>query len=259
MSLPGRRPGRALALARARTRATKDTSFPFWPARLAAVLRELDADWRESAAVCADVAWAARAAGNSVRGLWHPDHATTADPDPVSVRTFRHLELSTLRYDFRCATLQQLIDRLSQEERSQLDCYSQALYAFALLGQSRPEALPLMDEVLDEAGDHTKTLHVLMHGLWLGQDLPHGAERLLALSTRPPFDVCTDPIALFRKAGALRRLGRYDASIAAIDQALDLLPPGDALVHADLVRERTLTAVARDLHHHIRLTGAAQT
>ncbi|MBY8847097.1 hypothetical protein [Streptomyces sp. SP2-10] len=105
------------------------------------------------------------------------------------MRTFRHLELSTLRYDFPFATLQQLIDRLSQEERSQLDCYSRALYAFALLGQSRPEGLTLMEEVLDEAGDHAKSLHVFLQGLWLGQDLPHGAEHLLALSTRPPFDI----------------------------------------------------------------------
>ncbi|WP_235990966.1 hypothetical protein [Streptomyces ureilyticus] len=55
---------------------------------------------------------------------------------------------------------------------------------------------------------------------------------------------------LFRVVGALRRLGRYDEGLAAIDRALDLLPPGDITVHADLVRERSLVTAARDLHQH---------
>ncbi|MDX3532353.1 hypothetical protein P1P75_39680 [Streptomyces sp. ID05-39B] len=38
MRLPLRRPGRTPTLARARTRATRDTSIPLWPARLAADL-----------------------------------------------------------------------------------------------------------------------------------------------------------------------------------------------------------------------------
>lgn len=250
MSLPVRRPGRALALLRARTRATMHPADPSWPARLAGDLRELDADWRESAEVCADAAWAARAAGHSVLSLLSPDQVTAADPDPDPgiARTYRHLYLSALRYDFRCPTLQSLVEQLPQTALSTLDSYSRALYAFALLGQSRPEGLDLMDEVLDEAGEHAKTLHVLLHGLWLGQDLDQGAERLLALSTRPPFNHGRDPIVLFRVAGALRRLGRYDEGLAAIDRALDLLPPGDTSVHADLVRERSLIATARDLH-----------
>ncbi|MGW4345332.1 hypothetical protein ACWEL8_09670 [Streptomyces sp. NPDC004690] len=256
MSLPVRRPGRALALARARGRAAEDTSGAFWPARLAADLRELDADWQESAEVCADVAWAARANGNSIAGLWHPDHVATTSLDPITARTFRHLELAALRFDFRCAALQERIERLPRRKRSGLDCYSRALYAFALLGQSRPEGLPLMDEVLAEADGHVKTMHVLLHGLWLGHDLDRGAERLLALADQPPFDSGTDAVVQFRRAGALRRLARYDESLAAIDRALDLLRPGDVAVHADFVRERALTITARDLHRHLQPAGA---
>ncbi|MEU9734483.1 hypothetical protein [Streptomyces sp. NPDC048002] len=261
MTLPVRRPGRALALLRARARATENTADPLWPARLAGDLRELDADWQESAEVCADASWAARASGNSILGLLHPGQVTAAGLDPVAARVYRHLYFSGLRYDFRCATLQSLTEPLLESEHGPLDCYSRALYAFALLGQSRPEGLAVMDEVLDEAGDHAKTLHVLLHGLWLGLDLDlvQGAQRLLALSTRPPFDAGTDPIVAFRRAGALRRLGRYDASLAAIDRALDLLPPGDTSIQADLVRERSLTATARDLHHHLLVPGGTPT
>lgn len=251
MTLPVRRPGRALALLTAKARATADPGAASWPDRLAQDLRDLDADWRESAQVCADAAWTARAAGHSVLGLLHPAQVTAAGPDPVTARTFRHLYLSALRFDFRCATLQALVEQLPDTARRSLDCYSRALYAFALLGQSRPAGLGVMDEVLTEAGEHAKTLHVLLHGLWLGQDLDQGAQRLLALSARPAFTPGTDPIVLFRRAGALRRLGRYDEGLAALDRALNRLPPGDTAVHADLVRERLLLCAARDLHQHL--------
>lgn len=247
MNLPTRTPGRVLALLKITAKAGAHPADPSWPVRLAEDLHELGAHWRESAQVCADTAWTARAAGHSVLGLISPEQVAAAGLDPVTERAYRHLYLSALRYDFRCRTLQEFVEQLPSAVRSSLDCYSRALYAFALLGQSRHEGLALMDEVLAAAGDHAKTRHVLLHGLWIGQDLDRGAERLLALSTGPPFDTGRDPIALFRAAGALRRLGRYDEGLAAIDRALDLLPPGDIAVHADLVRERSLIAAARDL------------
>lgn len=252
MTLPVRRPGRARAFLDTEARASAHPADPSWMVRLAEDLRELDADWRESAEICANAAWAARSAGHSVLGLLSPEQVTAAESDPVTTRTYRHLYLSALRFDFRCPTLQAFIEQLPGTSLRSLDCYSRALYAFALLGQSRPEGLALMDEVLAEAGEHTKTLHVLLHGLWLGQDLDHCAERLLALSARPGFDADRDSILLFRVAGALRRLGRYDEGLAAIDRALDLLPPGDITVHGDLVRERSLIAAARDLPHPSR-------
>ncbi|GAB2331329.1 hypothetical protein [Streptomyces variabilis] len=205
-----------------------------------------------------DAAWAARSAGRSVLDLLSPEDVLATNRNPITSRTLAHLYLSALRFDFRCPTLQRLVEQLAQTARQPLDCYTRALYAFALLGQSRPEGLTVMDEVLATAEEHTKTLHVLLHGLWLGQDLDEGAERLLALSSRPALatgtdtdtDTDTDPIVLFREAGALRRLGRYDEGLSAIDRAIDCLPPGDISVHADLLRERSLLCAARDLHQH---------
>ncbi|AQU70172.1 hypothetical protein [Streptomyces niveus] len=258
MNLPTRGPGRILALLEAQARASAWPADPSWPVRLAEDLCELGADWRESAQVCADAAWVARAAGHSVLGLLGPEQVSAAGLDPVTERAYRHLYLSALRYDFRTRALQAFVEQLPSGVRSSLDCYSRALYAFALLGQSHEVGLALMDEVLATAGDHAKTRHVLLHGLWLGQDLDRGAERLLALSSGPPFDTGNDPIALFRMAGALRRLGRYDEGLTAIDRALDLLPPGDITVHADLVRERSLIAIARDLRPQARTGGTAR-
>ncbi|MBW1597296.1 hypothetical protein [Streptomyces sp. JJ38] len=56
MTIPVRRPGRALARLKAKARASVHPADPAWPNRLTEDLRELDADWRESAEVCADAA-----------------------------------------------------------------------------------------------------------------------------------------------------------------------------------------------------------
>ncbi|APY85547.1 hypothetical protein DCW30_25340 [Streptomyces alfalfae] len=251
MTPPTNRSDRAGALRKARARATATADDPSWPLHLAEDLHGIRADWKTSAEVCADAAWAARSAGRSVLGLLSPEDVLATNRDPITTRTLAHLYLSALRFDFRCPTLQRLVEQLAQTARQPLDCYTRALYAFALLGQSRPEGLAVMDEVLSEAEEHPKTLHVLLHGLWLGQNLDQGAERLLALSSRPALAADSDPIVLFRVAGALRRLGRYDEGLGAIDRAIDCLPPGDVSVHADLVRERSLICAARDLQQYL--------
>ncbi|MGY4968338.1 hypothetical protein ACWGCC_03785 [Streptomyces nigrescens] len=236
---------RAAALAQA-------TSGHNWPRTLAGLLGEVDATWQESADVVADVAWQARADGHSALLLLEPDELTCAATNPLTARTYRHAYLGTLRYDFRCRRIETLVHDMPEHVVNGLDCYSRALHAFALLGQSRPAGFALMQQVLNEAGDHPKTLHVLLHGVWLGHALPGREEHMLQLLARPPFAAGTDPIAQFRKAAALRGLGRYDQALASIDRALDLLPPGDVAVHADLVRERALITAAQEWQ---QLTG----
>ncbi|WP_338484011.1 hypothetical protein VM636_07195 [Streptomyces sp. SCSIO 75703] len=189
MTPPMNRPDRAAALHKARARATATPDDPSWPLHLAEDLHGIRADWKTSAEVCADAAWAARSAGRSVLDLLSPEDVHATNRDPVTTRTLAHLYLSALRFDFRCPTLQRLVEQLAQPAR-------------------------------------------------------------LALSSRPALATGTDPIVLFRVAGALRRLGRYDEGLSAIDRAIDCLPPGDISVHADLVRERSLLCAARDLHQH---------
>ncbi|AVH61037.1 hypothetical protein C4B68_07715 [Streptomyces dengpaensis] len=206
----------------------------------------MDATWQESAEVCADVAWQARAAGNSALVLLAPEDVTDPGPGPVIWRTHRHLYLSALRYDFRCRSIESLVNQVLLPELN-ADPYSWALYAFARLGQSRSDGLAVMERVLNTAADHPKTLHVLLHGVWLGGLLPGRADALLALVDRLPHGGEDDPIAQFRKASALRALGRFRQAHRAIERALELLPSGELAVHADLVREHALITAAYDL------------
>ncbi|MFD7017500.1 hypothetical protein [Streptomyces sp. NPDC059928] len=242
---------RAAALARAAADAVEAIADSQWPVRLAEALRDLDATWQESAEVCADVAWRARAAGNSALEVLAAEHVTDSSPGPVMWRTYRHLYLSGLRYDFRCRAIESLMNKVPVSVLDE-DPYSEALYAFSRLGQSRSDGLAVMDRVLVAASAHPKTVHVLLHGVWLGSLLPGRAPMLLALVGLLPEGGLNDPIALFRMASARRSLGHYPEALTAISHALELLPPGDPAVHADLVREHALITTARDLTQHAR-------
>lgn len=237
---------RAEALARTASAAVEAITGSEWPTLLAESLREMGATWQESADVCADVAWRARAAGNSALVVLTPEHVTDASPDPVIWRTYRHLYLSTLRYDFRSRDIESLMNKMPVSVLNE-DPYSEALYGFSRLGQSRSDGLAVLHRVLVAAPGHPKTLHVLLHGVGLGTFLPGRAPLLLMLVGLLPNGGLDDPIALFRMASARRSMGHYPEALTAIDHALELLAPGELTVHADLVRERALITTAHDL------------
>jgi hypothetical protein len=237
---------RAASLTRAASAAIEAITSSEWPVLLAEGLRDAEATWQESAEVCTDIAWRARAAGNSALVLLTPEHVTDSSPDPVIWQTYRHLYLSTLRYHLRCRVIESLMNKVPVSVLNE-DPYSEALYAFSRLGQSRPDGLAVMHRVLVAAPGHPKTLHVLLHGVWLGTFLPGRSPMLLALVGLLPEGGLDDPIALFRMASARRSLGHYPEALTAIDHALELLAPGELAVHADLVRERALITAAHDL------------
>ncbi|MFC8198925.1 hypothetical protein ACFUTV_26545 [Streptomyces sp. NPDC057298] len=107
-------------------------------------------------------------------------------------RTYRHLYLSALRYDFRCRSIESLLDQVPLSA--------------------------LMEQVLATTSDHLKTLPVLVHGMWLGGLLPGRADALLALVDRLPEGGGDDPLAQFCKASVLRALGQYRQARTAIER-----------------------------------------
>ncbi|MCX5215800.1 hypothetical protein OG689_42365 [Kitasatospora sp. NBC_00240] len=215
-----------------------------WPQRADEWMERLGATWQESARFCADVAWSARQSGSSVLLHVTAAQALQRGVAAIAARTRLHLYAVALRYDFRCRSLEEL---LSAQPLQDLDPFSRSLHVFALLGQSDPRGLGLIDQVLADAEDDVKVTHALLHGLWLGEDLPGQPQRILDLLDRPAFAARPDAIALYRKARALRRLLRHDEALAAIDEAMECLPVStDAAVHSDLVRERVLIIAARE-------------
>jgi hypothetical protein len=236
--IPHLRPG-VLALARVDVCDAPDTVFT---ARAEHWMRVAQTTWQESAAFLADVAWQARREGRRLAEEIPSDPAGAGDD--FTARTRIHLLGLALRYDFRRAALEEAM----RAYLGPWDVFSRALFAFALLGQSKPQGLQVMDEALADAGNDVKVLHVLLHGLWLGDGLPQRHQHMLGILSRPPFRGRTDAVALFREAGVLREMRCFGEALATIDRALELLPPGDPGVHDDLVRERALILVARDAY-----------
>ena len=222
-----------------------------WPADAARWLSRAAADWQTSAALASHLTWYARSRRNSA--LLHitgTDHLNQPGTDRTHAQALRHIHLADLRFNFRCRSIQQLLDQTPERERARWDPYTRALAAFALLGSSAPGALDALNHSLAEAGDNPQVCPALLHGLWLGDGLPDQAEHILKLAAWPTFDD-DDPVMLFRTATAWRSLGRRSEALAAIDHALEALAPDQPDVHADFVRERALiTALAREPRHH---------
>jgi hypothetical protein len=179
--------------------------------------------------------------------LFLDPHEIACHDDPTTARALRHLYLNGLRYDFRCRSIEAFLDTLASHDRAEPDCYTRALEAFALLAQASSSGYPLMQEVLAQADDHAKTLHVLLHGLWLAHGLPGREEAMLQILGSKAFADRSDPIALFREATAHRGLGHYTRALATIDEAVEHLPPAAVNVHADFVRERSLITAMHDM------------
>jgi len=224
----------ALDIARAHVDAHQSARWTDDVAQWASLLKMT---WEESASFVANVTWRERQKGNSVLLHLTLDEVAGEVQGPAA-RTELHLLATGLRYDFRCAALVNLFDQITTPV-NELDPYSRAQHAFALLGQSDPAGLAHMDSTLASAPDNAQVGHTLLHGLWLGVGLPDQAQRILDLaSSHPAFAGGTDPIALFRQAMAYRRLGKFSEALTSITSAIELLPYGtDAMVHDQFVRE----------------------
>lgn len=218
-----------------------------WTREAAVWLARGEADWAESAQVTGDLAWRARTSGRSALIFLTDAHVAGVDPGTPYGRGLWHSFLTTLRYDFRCGAVEEFFSRGSAD-RPDLDPYSVALRAFALLGRSRPRGLDLLESVMARAGGNAKAVHALLHGLWLGEHLPDQPQRMLELLRAPAFAQGLGAEALFRKAAALRRLKRFDEALAALQGAIDCLDPCEVVVHADCVRERSLILAERDVY-----------
>lgn len=204
-----------------------------------------EASWHRSAQFCADVAWSARAARNSA--LLHLSRrdipGTFHAPADVGLL---HLFLQSQRYDYRFRSICEVIAGLAVPVED-LDPFSRAIYAFALLGQNADVGLVEFEEVRRLGSDHEKVAHALLHGLWFASHLPDQATRILELINSTPALRDNDATVALRKAYALRKLRRYDEASQSIDLGMLCLSPDAVDVHQDFVRERAMILVVREI------------
>ena len=180
------------------------------------------------------LAWAAR-----VKGLSPP--VPTAQDGLDAAIFYGQL----LRYDFR---FRDLLDVMN-DVRSEFPA-DDLLHALWILAVSGEDGLPVHGKVeiaLSASTANRQTRQVLMHALWFS-DHASDAERLVGLVEECEARGENDSNCYFRLASANRKLRRFDAALAAVDRAIDLLAPGETVVHQDYVRERELIAASKSLH-----------
>jgi tetratricopeptide (TPR) repeat protein len=226
-------------------------------------LVQLDADWSESAEFCAKLCRASRELRNTARPYLNGDDIMRSDLSTVAGRARLHLYLTSLRYEFRSAALEHCVESLPRAVSS-LDTYTHAVYAWSLLVQNQPEGVIEMNAVLARGGEEDRSvLHALQDGLAYAEGIPDAAELMLTLWRRPGAAAWRDETVLLREAGALRRLGRYDEALAAVDRSLMLLAPNEIDRYDRRMSERWRIREQRDLAQRVerefaRATSAAQ-
>ena len=200
-------------------------------------LGEGGATWQECASVCAEVGFQAYLADK---------------PDPIAVEAFAdldpssavyvatmHLHLIALRLAYRWEAIEQFFDDLGVSIPD-LDPYSQAYHVFTLLAGDHPDALAELRRLLTVAGDDYRVNLSLVEGLRLGRTIPRQAELMLELLDHGPLAASPSPDPLYRKAYALRRLGRFEQALRVADQCLQKIPPRQVQDRIRILQERDL-------------------
>ncbi|MGY2701611.1 hypothetical protein [Nocardioides sp. HB32] len=204
-----------------------DAADTFYPL-LAATTERYAEDRAALRRVVTDLAWQARARGRAVPPV--PDELTGH-----AQRVARYYAGQRLRFDFRFRELQRVIEPWLGSG----DALLTALAGFAALGRGEPMGRALVERSLAAADADDKSRHVCLHALWFSRDR-EDLTLLLALSEEMLAAGAGGANAHYRRAGALRRLGRYDEAMVEIELAIERHGSGDTAVHQDYVREREL-------------------
>ena len=226
---------RAHLLRRARAKS------PSWIDELADLADECDLSPRVLRGTISTLAWQARDVGQPLPTV------SVDESGPVGTRELcrRYLMGFRLRFDFR-------FDALSAHVRTWLradpeDALLLAMSGFAGLGQQSSRALRDIDASLASPNADYVTTIFCLHGLWFGNDVDGQAERIVALSDELISSGEIEANVYFWRAYAFRRMERFDEARESIDQAIELLTPGNNTIHQDYVRERALITTSKVL------------
>lgn len=219
-----------------------------WISDLTRIAREYALSLPDVRSIVADLTWLARE-----RGAPYPDLPPAGDIDGdttldrlVQVYAYCH----RLRYDFRYAQLWRDSRRWRElwEGDPPSDPLVAALAAFGALGSGASyleQGRALVGAAVDHPEADARTRHVALMALQVAPDFPGRYEFMLQISSEMIDKGEVDPNVHFRRAWAMRGLGRYEEALVAVDRAIDMLPPASNAVHQDYIRERELIISSR--------------
>lgn len=137
------------------------------------------------------------------------------------------------------------------------DAFVLSMAAFAALGTRASHGLDLFHRALAAPDADVLTREVCLTAIWFADHVDGQPEILLRLADELMAQgLGEDQNVHYRRAAALRKLGRYDEARSDIDNAIGLLGAGDPLVHEQFVQERRAIVAAQETRRQVETVTA---
>ena len=137
------------------------------------------------------------------------------------------------------------------------DALITALSAVAALGLRRKDGMQLFERALEAPDADARSRHACLAAIWFAHHIPEQAEILLSLSDQMMSNNEDNWTMYFRRASALRKLGRHEEALQSIDRAINALPMGHTEVYQEQIRERELIVSSWAMQQQLTAFGNA--
>ncbi|MFB9238546.1 tetratricopeptide repeat protein [Plantactinospora siamensis] len=217
-----------------------------WLAELAEVVERHSLPIPEIRRVATDLAWKARMAERSYPGPAEWDRARAPGAAPTARLIVAYVHGQRLRFDYRFEQLRQASNAWLREFPD--DALILGLAAYGAIGSRAPNGMDLYRRAILSPDADDKSRQLCLAGISFADHIEDAPELLLRLSDDIMARGEDNANVHYRRAMALRMLGRYDEALTDIDQAIDMFGVGDPLVHEQYSQERRAIVNTRELH-----------
>ena len=219
-----------------------------WINELTARVEQFGLSVPEIRRTTADLAWMARLAEQPYPGDAERIAARGLHGSRMKRLVLAYVNGYRLRFDYRFAQLQRHTNEWLAEFSD--DALVLAFAAFAALGTRAPHGIDLFHRAVKAPDSDNKSRHTCLMAIWFADHVEEQPQILLELSSNMIARGEDNDVVHYRRAAALRKLGRYDEALTEVDRAIDLLGAGNIMVHEQFAQERRTIITTQDLRNH---------
>ena len=221
-----------------------------WISELTARVEQFGLSVPEIRRTTADLAWMARLAEQAYPGDAERIAARGLHGSRMKRLVLAYVHGYRLRFDYRFIQLQSHANEWLTEFSD--DALVVAFAAFAALGSRAPHGINLFHRAVKAPDADNKSRHTCLMAIWFADHVDEQPQILLELSNDMIARGEDNNVVHYRRAAALRKLGRYDEALTEIDRAIDLLGAGNIMVHEQFAQERRTISTTQDLRSHAK-------
>jgi tetratricopeptide (TPR) repeat protein len=225
-----------------------------WIAELAVSAERYDLSLPGIRRAATDLAWLARLAEQRYPGELEWGSVRGLGGSATQRLVLAYVHGQRLRFDYRFRELQTRCNEWLGEFHD--DALILGFAAFGGLGTRALNGLNLFTRAVEAPDADDKSRQVCLSAVWFADHLEDQPEILLRLSDEMMARGESNANIHYRRAAALRRLGRYDDALAEVDLAIDLFGVGNIMVHEQYAQERRTIIHTRDMNRRAEETAA---